>query len=332
MKYLNKYWLTISIVTLLIICIIMVFIYFKNVSNNFSTTSDDWGNFGGYLGSITGLLAFAGVLYSLQQSNKTHTEDSERDTFFQLLELHTNKVNAVEYNGKNGVEAFKELANIANKNLIVLVLKKIIMNEDCVASLDKNKINSLHNENPQLYKVLQWLHGIYFNGNFSVEQFIQLITKQDDNELKDYISQRYTSNEDVMVYVNSNIPMDIGDCLRIVADFIYKEYGYILGHYFRNMYYVMDTIDGFSDKKNYKELFRAQLSRYELALGLFNAVSSNSSKRMICLLEDFKIFKDTYKDDVAVLNPLMNNSRYSNKSNQEKMLAITNEILNEWKP
>lgn len=63
----------------------------------------------------------------------------------------------------------------------------------------------------------------------------------------------------------------------------------------------MDTINNFSDKKNYKELFRAQLSRYELALGVFNAVSSNSSPKMVLLLEEFDIFKDVYPGDLTLL-------------------------------
>lgn len=109
---------------------------------------------------------------------------------------------------------------------------------------------------------------------------------------------------------------------KLVADFLYKKYGHILGHYFRNMYYVMDTINNFSDKKNYRELFRAQLSRYELTLGIFNAVGSNSSTKMVQLLEEFDIFKDVYPDDLTLLQAATDDLNSQ---------SIIRSILNEYK-
>lgn len=109
----------------------------------------------------------------------------------------------------------------------------------------------------------------------------------------------------------------------MIADVIYKEYGHILGHYFRNMFYVMDTINEFSDKKNYKELFRAQLSRFELTLGLFNAVSSNSSIKMVKLLEEFDVFKDVYPEDLQLLKTAKEIGINPN--------TLINNILNEYK-
>lgn len=92
---------------MLAICIIMCVLYFCVFNNGISQNSDDWSNFGCYMGSVTGLLAFAGVLYSIQLSNKIHTEDSERDTFFKLLDLHTNKMSSVEFNGKKEQKLLK---------------------------------------------------------------------------------------------------------------------------------------------------------------------------------------------------------------------------------
>ena len=111
--------------------------------------------------------------------------------------------------------------------------------------------------------------------------------------------------------------------ITMIADVIYKEYGHILGHYFRNMFYVMDTINEFSDKKNYKELFRAQLSRFELTLGLFNAVSSNSSIKMVKLLEEFDVFKDVYPEDLQLLKTAKEIGINPN--------TLINNILNEYK-
>lgn len=344
----KKNWLTISIIILLVICAIMVIIYFSYVSNHFSTNSADWGNFGCYLGSITGLLAFAGVLYSIQQSNKTHTEDSERDTFFRLLDLHTNKMNSVEFSGiKNsttlsgikGAEAFKKYVDVANHLLAVTIIQNRIKQEYKDIDISKYGVfDEIEYPSEEVYNMLKYLFSIFNNYSCGKDYKIS----RDDFELilsinnYDKIYSRYESCT-LQLEVDKFLPNEIDitalyDAIRNIGDFVYSKYGYILGHYFRNMYYVMDSINVFSDKKNYKELFRAQLSRYELALGLFNAVSSNSSCKMICLLKEFKIFKDTYPNDITVLKVLMDKGVSNDDTNQDKMLTITNEVLNEWKP
>ena len=326
---------------MLAICIIMCVLYFCVFNNGISQNSDDWSNFGCYMGSVTGLLAFAGVLYSIQLSNKIHTEDSERDTFFKLLDLHTNKMSSVEFNGKKGAEAFKELADKANKSLMLQYIYQYVIDE--CSELDKTKLKDLHQNNSSLFNVLEFVYQILFPDSLCITPFEQNIDyayfnyqkmvkhiKKNGYELRE--TEKCKNIEKIILCLNKYIEgVSVKNRLnniQAVADFIYKEYGHILGHYFRKM----DTIDRFSDKKNYKELFRAQLSRYELALGLFNAVSSNSSTRMIHLLKDFKIFKDTYPNDITVLKVLMDKGVSNDDTNQDKMLTITNEVLNEWKP
>jgi hypothetical protein len=59
------------------IAVVMVILYWCNFSYPFSKDQADWGNFGSYMGSITGLLAFIGVLYSIHNANKNATEAKE---------------------------------------------------------------------------------------------------------------------------------------------------------------------------------------------------------------------------------------------------------------
>lgn len=279
--------------------------------------------FGSFFAGITGLLAFGGVLISLHVSEKRadkvekesrdrFTEDSERNIFFQLLELHTNKVNAVEFNGKRGAEAFKEFVDIANKNLNLLFIGKTIK-MNCT-DINKESMIDIYNNNRKLFDMMRVVYKVYFNGRFyttPINDDIEIVLANTRNMMKEINDKKLSSDiskryEDY--FILQHLQETINEYTeykyeytKIVADFLYKKYGHIFGHYFRNMYYVMDTINNFSDKKNYKELFRAQLSRYELALGVFNAVSSNSSPKMIMLLEEFDIFKDVYPDDLTLL-------------------------------
>lgn len=106
------------------ICIFMLISYFFEFHDGFSNDYNKWGAFGSYFGSITGLLAFLGVLYSLILSNRATEEAKkesqikegiakketirreERDLFFKLLELDRDLFNNVKF-----VECFKEVGH-----------------------------------------------------------------------------------------------------------------------------------------------------------------------------------------------------------------------------
>ena len=57
----------------------------------------DWGAFGAYMGALAGLLAFAGVIYSLHDTNTKAKAKNEKDTFFRLLELHQKSMETLVY-------------------------------------------------------------------------------------------------------------------------------------------------------------------------------------------------------------------------------------------
>ena len=102
--------------------------------------------------------------------------------------------------------------------------------------------------------------------------------------------------------------MSVEEKVQAIAEVyaqIYRENGHFLGQYFRNMYYALKTIEQSSfskdDKTYYAHLYRAQLSRYELALGVFNAVWELSSDDMVRLLLQYDILDDIYREDIVLL-------------------------------
>lgn len=337
----NSTLLNLSIISLFVICIAMVIAYFCSVSSDFSMSTDDWGNFGSYLGSVTGILAFVGVLYSIQLSEKRadcaerraqgavldakkaelnsfmlYSEDKERSIFFQLLDLHIGKSSSVGLGGENGAEAFKKYVEIANKNLNVLFMGQIIK-EKCIDISSDNLLSMYKNEH-DLFILMEFTYHIYYNGEFYASPInkkvdtlsinvVNLLRSINNRQPIINILERYNDDFNIAPYLEkymNECSIEIKfELMKIVADFLYKEYGHILGYYFRNMYYVMDIISGFYTMErsfDFKAVFRAQLSRYELALGIFNAVSSNSSSKMVELLEKFDLFKDVYSDDLTV--------------------------------
>lgn len=309
---------------------------------------------------ITGLLAFWGVLYSLyiseqratkveKESKNRFNEESERNIFFQLLNLHTNKVLAIIYedNGKHleGIEAFKKYVEIADKYFFIYYIVKYV--EKKYSDISLLQMKEICNTKGVEFKLLKFVCEVYTGSTLYGEErdyelaFIRF-RKLMDNRLRydERILSKELHKRDAFRFIDKEILQlyldDFPDtfrvtCIERVSDYIYKEYGHITGHYFRNMFYVMRAIKSFSNNEKYVGLFRAQLSRYELALGLFNAVSTNSSKEMIDLLKEFKVFKDIYPDDITIIKILFENDEQQGETRQKKMLRITNSLLDDWR-
>lgn len=74
----------------------------------------------------------------------------------------------------------------------------------------------------------------------------------------------------------------------------YEEYGHLIEHYFRTLYNIIKFIDSshldWESKKFYAELIRAQLSRYEINLILYNCISSHG-KKFLPLVKKYNLLK-----------------------------------------
>ena len=324
------------------------------------------GEFGSFFASITGLLAFLAVLYTsdiadkraketialtkeeaennrvraekaeennrqqVEEVRRRYREDSERTIFFQLLELHTKKVESVIYSNANnikelvGARAFERFVDKANTYWVLTIIFEHILTLEEDDSIYYKDAYMKVKEIFEQYNLKAVQSLIRDNNNrFKIKGYENIIRDpkymDDDGRFEIW---SWARSIEIELLKNENYSY-ITKLITMIADVIYKEYGHILGHYFRNMFYVMDTINEFSDKKNYKELFRAQLSRFELTLGLFNAVSSNSSIKMVKLLEEFDVFKDVYPEDLQLLKTAKEIGINPN--------TLINNILNEYK-
>ena len=73
------------------------------------------------------------------------------------------------------------------------------------------------------------------------------------------------------------------------------EYGYLLRHYYRNLYRIFKeidetTIDGF-DKNHYAKLVRAQLSEYEILLLFYNCIWVGDEDKFVKLVENYELLE-----------------------------------------
>lgn len=299
-----------------IVAVVMTLLYFRPFSGGLSDDSSHWDHFGSYFGCITGLLAFIGVLFTIKTTNDQNEKNSERDSFFNMLDLHTLKFSNVDFVGQGnnvsykGAEAFKKYTEEANLYLKHVILYKYIFNSiengkrlNDLDNLFHNKYNSatitdiIRKVKDETARALNIKYNYNWEDLDTVEKIKYALKK---NKIPLFLDYDITG---IVIIIIKEAPLssvEIYEYTKLAADAIYDVYGHILGHYFRNSYYVMKTVDDFNSDKidNYRALYGAQFSRYEISLGLYNALSSKSSILMINYIKTYKILKDLYEPDL----------------------------------
>lgn len=122
-----------------LIAIYMLGRYFwQFAGNGWSDNPMEWGAFGSYMGAITGLLAFVGVLASIHNANKKaekvekNTEElrretqarDERDLFFRLMDEHRQTLDSLTFPNENkkGVAAIDAYVEDINKDFQLIII------------------------------------------------------------------------------------------------------------------------------------------------------------------------------------------------------------------
>jgi len=293
--------LLILIFVVFIIAVIMIVLYFvtligyDNVIHfkwEFSKESTDWGYFGSYFASITGLLAFAGVLYTIKISNENNRASEERGTFFKMLELYQKQFDAVTCNGKKSIEAFELYGKKANDDLILYVtlnrLKKIENNEFQVETNESEAINGFKNTliNSNVDISVRKLEQDINGGTF--DEYMGCL-----NDAKEYFDSLTGNMKDE----------ERSQAMGYVGNLIHKENGHFLGQYCRTINNLLQLISNFKESKTYYEIFKDQLSRYELLILLYSALSKQSKLTDVILLKNNYIFENLPIEDIIFIYP-----------------------------
>jgi hypothetical protein len=292
-------------ITILFISGIMIVIYISNFFGWLSDDTEDWGNFGSYLGSITGLLAFSGVLFTASLSEKRADEEKgrreqaekqaimrdERDQFFKMLELYKEQISAVKDKEKTGIEAFETYRSKANDSLMIYIILKGLIDLD-ITKIDKNK------ESMDLikYSLIVALKKIS-NGVEVTEYCNKCVENREFDSL--YSLPQATSAISYFDFLEKSMSSkDRYLAMKYVGDLIYDKYGHYLGQYFRTICHLQNMIVDNIEREKYIAIFRSQLSRYELVLLLYNVVSSQIEPEVAQMFVDNEIFKNIFPEDV----------------------------------
>lgn len=301
-----------AIVVLGLIGLVPLLLYFDRFDGGLSDVHTNWGEFGAFFGGIfspvTSVLAFIGVLYSIDVTKQQFRRQSEDNVYFNLLKLHSDKVQQITYPSQSsdfrGYEAFR--LYVTNFNQLV--------REDCerLARLAYCKqVEKLPNKAYQFFvnKLNRNTACQYADDADRATVITYMARGQDFNEkwevLKGVISPDCSQDDKETLRAIGNLILDVADpeYRLIELDETYQTFypsrGYMFGHYFRNLYYTLKIIDESENAMLYAKLFRAQLSRYELALCFYNFASCYTSNEFNSLMVKYKIFDGIYGFDLC---------------------------------
>lgn len=313
MQSLKKYikneisWIiTISIIAFSILCW-----YFISEKSEFC-----WGDLGSILGAITGLIAFIGVLYTSKQNKQQFLNSEERSTFFELLKIFISyrdslRVKKIDWKYDKTIHYW----NIIQHEEFCAPEKTYqqITSELCrifYVEIRNNIPNYFSKEElarkiiPSNSSTVQWnssynylaiaINNIYDDYNWSKHGGIST-QKPVCLNIYDYICLIAIKN-----CLDQNNLKPITEAISRTAEICFSKYINQLGTYFRNAYYILEMVSGFSCPKRYSDIFRAQLSKDELVLLFFNSFSSLSTSKTRELYLEADLFNNLELSDVRL--------------------------------
>ncbi|MEQ4673057.1 putative phage abortive infection protein [Providencia vermicola] len=310
------------------IIVLIMWLYFDQFDSGLSTIHADWGVagsfFGGTLGPLLSLLAFVGLLFNISR-NKQETmlqiSKSEKqfeiqrvdNNFYSLLELHVNKITHMEFENKRGYEVFKELNKKYDnefKEIMFYYFKDVLskkLRENNISDLNqavkgyifKSNLMDISSEESLIEHYNKYKTGSQFNspsysGYYLEHEYIKSLVDNSDLECKDkfiaagiYFFEKESFENKLEIFKR---------CYEV----FYDQYGYLVGNYFRNFYYILSYIDSIKVKEiKYDAIYRAQLSRFEISLLFYNCLSEYSSESFNELLIKYNYFNGLYCSDLC---------------------------------
>lgn len=286
-------------------------LYFYQFHGTLSHIQSDWGAFGEYLagtfGTVISLLALIGLIFSIEITKRQFKKQSEESTFFNLLNLHINKVNNLVLDKHQGYNVFCQYLRLfeaeARRHLIDDARFRYVKQPDAIS----NSAATLFGR----YMNIQFPTIPAFH-NFSTQhctteekkrvvQYLLDIKKEDRDEtikaaFKDHVAEElYTIG--LGYFMDYSLKEKSESLLNIFQHF-YDDYGQFFGHYFRNMHHILRYVKTTEQSEEYIKIYRAQLSRFELSALFYNYMGSNAGSEFISNSYEMKIFRGIYTPDL----------------------------------
>lgn len=293
----------------------MVVFYIRQFYNNgLSESTTDWANFGSYFGSITGLLAFAGVLYSASLSEnraikaeKKSKIREDRDQFFKLqnfiseeknnsqIKENINKI-IVDIRSSINEELFSKIVSALNPSKIDSMIDISVSDEDFdVATSFLDRIKDVNKSSPKYASAAE------FTGSSVDFEFLLQNKYRLQVDTYSYVFFTEKKLTDLFQYIYSHYPNPklIFQILNTNKELLEEKFVNISSYY--NTYkYLIVTVNQFNNNEMYYQLIKAQLSDNEKVMLLIYSVILKENVEMVKILRDKKII-DTINENAFYL-------------------------------
>ncbi len=234
-----------------------------------------------------------------------------------------------------------------------LIITLIIQRQDIKKQYDLNNLQNFENN---FFKLLELHHRII--DSFTIE--IKYDSFHEDIEVlaadrevlynlnaMDYLAKDFKDRFEKVKKIRFHADPSYDTIfVHSYQHYTFKKYGYMLGHYFRNLYHVFKFIDeekylgSYKKKYEYCKIIRAQLSAQEINLLAWNGLSQHGAK-FKPLIEKYKLLKNMnfayemvdlhwlaekyphIKPEILKNNPIFFNHQGLNENNASSKSNIT---------
>ena len=256
-------WLKVLVALSAIAAVIVLGVYVWRFHLGFSEQHENWGQFGDYIGgTLNPLFAFTALLALLYT------------IVLQSREL------------RNSAEQLTKSAEALEKQNLVLRKQSFEATFFQLLRLYNEVVRGLH----ITLRESEFLGGQARNVKHEDRQCLESL----HNVL---IREHYYS----VARGDSLVPRR--EALNFAYHDFYSKYGHLVGHYFRTIYNIVKIVEKAEmpdeEKKEYTNVLRAQLSKYELGLLLYNCMSDYGKEKMLPLVIKYNLLKHV-EDDVLL--------------------------------
>jgi len=291
-----------ALIATLLVMLAIIISYFYTFRGGLSDKHQHWGEFGSLFASITGLIAFVGVLWTIYDNNKNHKKSEERSDFFSFLQLFRDT--------KNNVSLYspmitKEIAKVAGKSEFDL-----IKGQDALDNIADYGLMCL---GEQFYKSLPdnlCAEDVldFFNNKISKDVSKQIKAKfeQIKNEkqsgcyshvnIMNNNTEKNLNKESMKVlfdyFIAHNLYEPIAQTFYNTGNFLITACWSAIGDYSRNVHYMLENFNSYEGNNIYTQLFRSQLSQEELIVIFLNSFSYKSSKEVRENIKRYDLFNN----------------------------------------
>lgn len=260
------------LILILIIAVVLLGLYFWTFPK-FSDKSYDWYVFGTFFGAVTGLLAFAGALFAISESNKRFIQSEERNNFYQLLDLYHKQLDLISWKAQS----------------IIIGDQRLPKDEYCGIRFFEKISHEIKGHMLDYY-----LREKMYPSFFTEKQKAEDIRKQTRETC---IMEEDDSTKNLLQDVDTKKKYDV---FHFSTNQVYLNYESVLGSYFRTLHYILEELEEYkmTEKGKYQKLFRSQISRYELLAFFVNIAGNHASKNTIEWCIKYNFFNNLNLDDI----------------------------------